>query len=1098
MDEQEEKNQEESSIKQAARKGKDKLKDEGKKQAKKKLIQLIAKNPKVLAVIAIVILVVIVLIILFAGFLYVLNIITSKETSDAKNTAVAISYDGQTGTKENTRIIIKPTNNGTYEISNNFTNEELEEVKRKVRGESNIDTSEFSDFELAVLGALLQNGLDLDSYDDDELHCLPYFLKAESSTQFLDLRKNSEKFDSQGNYVPELLDDLEEEEVPGIILVQRTNTTDNNPTTLEYIQKAEFDKMVNNNDIDVINYFTMTDKGNLLIAKWDHIDVEVEGEYPDNVSEEEKEAERDEDIISTEEINYSQYVKKYTMPFDFLVQLLVITEEPEFCKEIANVVLGSKIVINIQEEETVTVTTEVKDYTVHNKDEKRINYYISPEIEIESNDNYLLNYTTDDEGNDCTNYNTEDFQVTVTTTYTSHSYVFEISEADTWLAHYQKTYQKQEAVEEPENKTTSENKGNYSDNEPTVTTIEDSSATIQDEDVKEFKDSKEKYYRDRITIPEVEVSTSSNNSTPTKTITITPQSMVKSVAGLNNGYTYTGTTDASGNIIYNLPGSIAVTTNATNEIPSIDYIYTLYNDDEYRTTADRNGLTECVVEKLETKTFQKTDIVNNITVNVTRYPADPNPTTRTHIYATKSGKPGRGYGDENTEYEKFLVAYNNNRNAIEQINSVDSWLYEMMEENQNTVNMVDTVKYLLYMYDGINRGVTELDLSLFEPDEFTSFNTLSSIDLIKNFIHYWEGTPKYNADKTKYVIFDDGAGNPTVGWGIAIEAGGYTNVFKAAGYSTEIGAEVDIDFVDALEEEELNECIEYVKNAVGADLTDYQIGALVSRCYQMGKSGAMYTNQHYNSVQFNFKESYNKYWGENDTADNYKKNITDSIYEHELYKNYMAIGTYSNGKEMAGLKRRREGEWQLFYAGYDVSTNSYWSTSNTASIDNINLYNSDGTVNKTAIDNLEKDLTRRVNGITDPEMNNHLSYKQCTWWAYTRATQYLKKFGTKYKEYPIGSNGRSGNGGEWFDYNKKYGWFEYGQEPKANSIVSWSDNSYGHVAYVEAVDNINKKVYISHAGSGTKWFGIDELTFEEVKTLWGKRINGYIYLDLPR
>lgn len=710
MDEQEEKNQEESSIKQAARKGKDKLKDEGKKQAKKKILQLIAKNPKVIAIIAIVILVVIILVILFAGFLYVLNIITSKETSEAKSTAVSISYDGQTGTTENTRIIIKPTNNGNYEISNNYTDEELEELEREIRGESNIVSSEFSDFEIAVLGALLQNGLDLDSYDDDELHCLPYFLKAESSTQFLDLRKNSEKFDSQGNYEPELLDDLEEEEVPGIILVQRTNTNDNNPTTLEYIEKAEFDKMVNNNDIDVINYFTMTDGGKLLIAKWDHVKVDVEGKYPDNISEDEKETERDEDIISTEEIDYSQYVKKYTMPFDFLVQLLVITEEPDFCKEIADIVLGSKIVINIQEEETVTVTTEVKDYTVHNKDEKRINYYISPEIDIESNENYLINNATDDEGNECTNYNTEEFQVTTTTTYTSHSYVFEISEADTWLAHYQKTYQKQEAVEEPENKTTSEIKGNYSDNEPTVTTIEDSNRTIQDEDVKEFKDSKEKYYRDRITIPEVEVSTSSNNSTPTKTITITPQSMVKSVAGLNNGYTYTGTTDASGNIIYNLPGSIAVTTNATNEIPSIDYIYTLYNDDEYRTTADRNGLTECVVEKLETKTFQKTDIVNNITVNVTRYPADPNPTTRTHIYATKSGNPGRGYGDETTEYEKFLVAYNNNRNAIEQINSVDSWLYEMMEENQNTVNMVDTVKYLLYMYDGINRGVTELDL----------------------------------------------------------------------------------------------------------------------------------------------------------------------------------------------------------------------------------------------------------------------------------------------------------------------------------------------------------------------------------------------------
>ena len=412
-----------------------------------------------------------------------------------------------------------------------------------------------------------------------------------------------------------------------------------------------------------------------------------------------------------------------------------------------------------------------------------------------------------------------------------------------------------------------------------------------------------------------------------------------------------------------------------------------------------------------------------------------------------------------------MLAYDKSKKAKDLMNSISSWLFELLEESSDTVEILDQLKYLLYLYDGTDYGVTELDLSIFEPDEFTLFSTLSSVDAIRNFIHYWEGTPKYNSNKTKYVIFDDGSGNPTVGWGIAIEAGGYTNVFKVAGYSTEIGAEVDIDFVDALELEEINECIEYVKKNAGSDLTDYQIGALVSRCYQMGKSGAMYTNKNYDSAKYNFKESYKKYWGANDTEDNYKRAITDSIYNHELYKNYMSIGTYASGVELTGLVRRRKAEWQLFMTGYDVSTHTYWSNVTSGSIDNINLYNADGTVNETAINNLEKDLTRRVNGKTDSEMNNHLSYKQCTWWAYTRATQYLEKHGTKYKKYPT-ANGKSGNGGQWYDFNKKYGWFEYGQEPKANSIISWKDGSYGHVAYVEAVDYKNKTIYISHC---RKW-----------------------------
>lgn len=122
---------------------------------------------------------------------------------------------------------------------------------------------------------------------------------------------------------------------------------------------------------------------------------------------------------------------------------------------------------------------------------------------------------------------------------------------------------------------------------------------------------------------------------------------------------------------------------------------------------------------------------------------------------------------------------------------------------------------------------------------------------------------------------------------------------------------------------------------------------------------------------------------------------------------------------------------------------------------------------------------------------NNLAPFQCTWWANGRASMYLEQYGTKYKKYPI----QRGNGGEYYDINKSYGWFNYGTTPKPNSIISWKKgNDYGHVAYVEGVSSSG--IYISHAGSGKSWLGIQKIPLDG--SIWsGYTLNGYIYLDEP-
>ena len=114
---------------------------------------------------------------------------------------------------------------------------------------------------------------------------------------------------------------------------------------------------------------------------------------------------------------------------------------------------------------------------------------------------------------------------------------------------------------------------------------------------------------------------------------------------------------------------------------------------------------------------------------------------------------------------------------------------------------------------------------------------------------------------------------------------------------------------------------------------------------------------------------------------------------------------------------------------------------------------------------------------------------QCTWWANGRANMYLSKHGTKYKSYPT----LEGNGGEYYSINQRNGWFNYGPQPRANSIGCYSTGGYGHVFYVEGVTKDG--IYVSHCGSGENWYGVEFWSTSKWKS---KGIPGFIYLDSPK
>lgn len=242
-----------------------------------------------------------------------------------------------------------------------------------------------------------------------------------------------------------------------------------------------------------------------------------------------------------------------------------------------------------------------------------------------------------------------------------------------------------------------------------------------------------------------------------------------------------------------------------------------------------------------------------------------------------------------------------------------------------------------------------------------------------------------------------------------------------------------VEFVDSIEDMIIGNMLAYVENATsGVQLTGYQKNALVSRCFNMGPSGAI--DAYYTPL--NFVTYYQQYWKEED--DQFEEKNKNANFNHQLYKQFMSLVFYSNGVQSQGLINRRKSEWTLFQTGY---------------YDRIDKWHVDVSTGGVTNDEEAKEMQKYIeNELIHTQYHhndatyqsgpfakwwssgyNQLSKFQCTWWAWGRASMYLETNGVKYKVYPT----QYGDGGEYYDVNIRNGYFNYGSTPKPNSIISW-------------------------------------------------------------
>lgn len=524
------------------------------------------------------------------------------------------------------------------------------------------------------------------------------------------------------------------------------------------------------------------------------------------------------------------------------------------------------------------------------------------------------------------------------------------------------------------------------------------------------------------------------------------------------------------------------------------------------TDNDVNLYMNGIIEK-ERQAIEEKEDSKNVTIQAIRKNLDVsdlalyNKVTTTYQSNTESRKYTSTTQETTINEQKIFDLFDENEDQFAKMNDAREFLYEELEENTNTVNFADIMRYLINKYLNPNYEGT-LDLNAFDLEGFTSALSMqTSVSMIKEYIHSWEGRPKQEGDN--YIIFDDGYGNATVGWGICIDTSGYKQEFINAGHPTQIGGKVPKEFVDSIEDEVIQSNITSINN-LDLNLTSYQVAALVSRKYNVGNLSG-------------FKTAYNKYWKEEYNKKYYEYNGAD-IYAQDLYTNYMNEPYSANGKFSQGLVNRRKSEWLLFMTGYCDRLDKMWPiAADTPEMTNgISYYDASGNVSQEAVRQIEEYLTKEVLHTTIHSNHGHegrctsssacdksqagpfakwwentgLQAFQCTWWANGRADQYLEIYGTKYTRYPT----EGGHGKDYYSYNVKNGWFAYGNEPRPNSIISWSGGNYGHVAYVEAVDSTG--IWISHAGSGKNWRSITKLP---LNGYYGSSftLNGYIYLDQP-
>lgn len=297
-------------------------------------------------------------------------------------------------------------------------------------------------------------------------------IKAEYVTQYPDLRS--------ADQIGQVIDDPYE--FQGCIQIKRAtsqtegSTGNSQEQFLEYMNYDDFMALVDSNNMDALNYFTLRTTQNLEGIE--------EGQLPEN-NEEEQEIElvvatynkKDIDITTNDdEVNfetefenafqeqanddgtrtatstqidldiatmaYQSITDSYAMTFDMLWSMLVVGQDVDFVSDLAQLALDSKIIITVQD--NLNVTTDIVNYTYQKQIDEKI------DIKIQVHNDATKTAESSFEKDTVTLPSEEDkYYKNSKTVNTVNTVVIDVTYADTWILEYRNSYNN-EIVQEHE------------------------------------------------------------------------------------------------------------------------------------------------------------------------------------------------------------------------------------------------------------------------------------------------------------------------------------------------------------------------------------------------------------------------------------------------------------------------------------------------------------------------------------------------------------------------------------------------------------------------------------------------------------------------
>lgn len=918
------------------KKAEGKLKDANRKANKtKNAVKFFIKLPMPAKIAIIAIIAIPIIIVLFAGFLGVIDNWDWNTAKTAKQEALGA------GSGYSASVVTLNKSNGTWDVSVN------DELKNKLT-DAGIDTEGMSQDEL-LKQLLMLYGISDQDFSDEELELMPILLKAEIATQYVDLRKRDEMYDSTNNEYITLTDSQIEEakendQILGTIHLKRVNTSDlSNPIILEYIDYEEFKQIIKKDNPTEDDYknirgnFSINDEGKVVIATWNYnkttynlMDGYIKNPYT------ESEFENSENYILSEmTVDYEPLVNKYTLPFEVLTALLINSEDVEFVKKVANLAFNSNIEITIAEEMTKTNKTYITNYyeTVRNYQ------YIQMCTLIEGNKNVAEDYKFLEGDNSCDdkNDNIEDsdelnktsrivlpnnkwnctykdinftnenpsYSVEQKIEIKDNTYKYGITYADTWFIKIEKNVS---AKEIPENL---QEQGSKIENEYKYSEINETSRANIPNNVK--NDYLEEYYK--------------NNNQRIK------ESAEETIKSQENTQDYPIISTIKGNsnkikieyskkipkIIDSNGKSLGTTPPITENGLFVIYVSNVSGDTLTLIDEDKNefiytNTNKGWQHKEDTKDievdYNQTTIKYKRTDNQTEITADSEKTK----YELQEEESKQTIYDKKDE--KFLKAYDESSKAKGNMSSTPGWLEEMIDEYNP--NYTTIISYLLDTYYERNTSDYNIEdlLGLYNINNFQNLAYGFSSASIYNYMRAWECNALYKyyigeskecanyVDGEYYKVYYGGSADPTfnIAYGIVISRSYNDSYFNQKGVSSDVlrSYQTDGEKFTQLTGKEIEDIFEQIidkhKNAVesqtsGLNLSQNQKDALTAIKYQYGNIG-------------NFRSAYEEYYLKGD-IEGFKQNFKDSQGYQPL------LDTSTNNKE-GRISNRVKANLELF------------------------------------------------------------------------------------------------------------------------------------------------------------------------------------------